>query len=121
MRQKSGMRRLIAVMAMTTALVISMAPAALAATYNFSYDGCDWKLDVDGLGYTARTTDKNGGCSYLTTKSRDLSFPASASAGPSNVPYLTVSHSHNVGNVEGRGKITTWEHGWTQDSGWRDD
>ncbi len=93
--------------------------AAGGTTYNYSYDGCSWQLATEWFILDAPRTivrDMNGQCHYLTAYAR------------SSIEYHKVGPTTNAsvwadmvnqGSFEGRGVITTWEHEWTQDSGWK--
>lgn len=116
--------RIVAVLIVAVFLFSSVA-VAFAATYNRSYDGCDWYLKTDRTNYwwvpidisESRTQDVNGGCHYVTAKTRETNGSNVHVAGPSTNSYV-IAYDDDGGVRQGYGKITTWEHEWWQYVGW---
>ncbi len=109
--------------ALGTAVLILMLTAipALALTRTWTYDGCRWQLKVEdqSSSYTSSTRDLNGGCHYLTNWSKDPAIPSYSVTGPTNVAAVYTWVAHTIGSdstLLGKGRVTTWEHEWTQTS-----
>lgn len=95
----------------------------LGATYEYSYDGCSWNLELKDWAIDPPATvvwDKNHGCHYLTAYIQGKNGAGFyARSGPWNDEQVWANAPFQPCWIEYRGKITTWEHEWTQDSGWK--
>lgn len=118
MRKLSIIAGLLAFLLFTT----SQAQALECVTWDYQYDGCTW--DLEGHNWVGRpgqtkVEEEGTGCHYLTAYAKDKSGEEYHRVGPKNASVVTADMVGSDLDFYARGKITTWEHEWTQDSGWR--
>lgn len=123
MRKSRRMSAAICVMAVALSLIAQPALAVGGIITTLSYDGCTWRLEWErGSSYgivteASEVHDQNGGCHYLTA---EVKMGASYGiTGPSNLTWVRSPFVElQGGDPQNKGTITTWEHEWTQTTGW---
>jgi hypothetical protein len=103
-------------------LLPAQAGAWVVGRWTYDYDGCNWTLTAEySLAIEwAKVTENNTGCRYLTAYFRHANGTYYAQCGPVTTSSVTCRNpGPGTQTFQVRGRITTWEHGWYQDSGWK--
>lgn len=109
----------------TLAVTATSAAAAVVDTWGpWTYDGCQWRIEHDFYlqsGSNTEVDDVNGGCHYLTAWIRNSQNTVEARSGPINSSSVSTASISSAWDTQHKGRVTTWEHEWTQTLGWYDE